>query len=319
MAAAHPEKFSASSVDETSIQELVDNFFLKDKATMLWRPAQGEELPTPNTNEIVVLKPYFQRGFGLPSCSFLRLLLEHYQIELVNLHPNSILQIAIFVHFCEAFLAISPDLDLFKYYFFLKLQPSAADPQIFGGVGLQARPNRQFLPSFLKSSLKGWHSQWFYCANHQPVLPSFVGSIPEYKASWKAAPDAKVMTAVLSQVARVNRYRELGLTGVMVAANWLIRRVIPLKEQSHPAWDYTGLDDSTCETSKRLGERKLRALLGDLFTDVSNWALPDGVGVFNAGVDRCAVRFSYSSILADSSSLLSLLLSDPVRSLPRLF
>ena len=77
MAAAHPEKFSASSVDEASIQELVDNFFLKDKATMLWRPAQGEELPTPNTNEIVVLKPYFQRGFGLPSCSFLRLLLGH--------------------------------------------------------------------------------------------------------------------------------------------------------------------------------------------------------------------------------------------------
>ena len=59
MAAAHPEKFSASSIDETSIQELVDNYFLKDKATMLWRPARGEDLPTPNTNEIVVFKTYF--------------------------------------------------------------------------------------------------------------------------------------------------------------------------------------------------------------------------------------------------------------------
>ena len=56
----------------------------------------------------------------------------------------------------------------------------------------------------------------------------------------------------------------------MVVANWLISQVIPLKEQSHPAWDYTGLDDSTCETFERLGEARLRALLGDLFTDVSN-------------------------------------------------
>ena len=110
----------------------------------------------------------------------------------------------------------------------------------------------------------------------------------------------------------------MGLTGVMVAANWLIRRVIPLKEQSHPAWDYTGLDDSTCETSERLGERRLRALLGDLFTDVSNWALPDGVGAFNAGVDRCAVCLSYSAIFADSWSLLNFFPSGLVRSLPRL-
>ena len=104
----------------------------------------------------------------------------------------------------------------------------------------------------------------------------------------------------------------------MVAANWLIRRVIPLKEQSHPAWDYTGLDDSSYETSERLGERKLRALLGDLFTDVSNWALPDGVGVFNAGVDRCAVRLSCSVIFADSWSLLNSLPTDLVWSLSRL-
>ena len=50
-----------------------------------------------------------------------------------------------------------------------------------------------------------------------------MGNLPEYHASWKSVPDSKVMTAVLSQVARVNRYREMGLTGVMVVANWLIR------------------------------------------------------------------------------------------------
>jgi hypothetical protein len=36
------------------------------------------------------------------------------------------------------------------------------------GVGLQARPNRDFLNLPLKTSLKGWHHQWFYCENYEP-------------------------------------------------------------------------------------------------------------------------------------------------------
>jgi hypothetical protein len=73
----------------------------------------------------MVLSSFFQRGFGLPTCEFLRGLLHHYEIELVHLNPNSILQIAIFVHRCEAFLGVTPNFSLFKSYFLLKYQPSA--------------------------------------------------------------------------------------------------------------------------------------------------------------------------------------------------
>ena len=103
----------------------------------------------------------------------------------------------------------------------------------------------------------------------------------------------------------------MGLTGVMVAANWLICRVIPLKEQSHPTWDHTGLDDSSCETSERLGEERLLVLLGELFTNTTNWTLPDGVRVFNASVDRGAVRLS---LLVISSNLRALIQSTLYRS-----
>jgi hypothetical protein len=77
----------------------------------------GEDIPTPATNEIVVLSFFLSRGFELPSSEFLHGLLHHYQIELVHLHPNSILQIAIFVHLCEAFLALPPNFPLFKTTF----------------------------------------------------------------------------------------------------------------------------------------------------------------------------------------------------------
>jgi hypothetical protein len=47
-----------------------------------WRPANGEDIPTPNINEIVVLSSFFQHGFGFPTCEFLCGLLHHYEIKL---------------------------------------------------------------------------------------------------------------------------------------------------------------------------------------------------------------------------------------------
>jgi hypothetical protein len=105
-------------MDESEICKLVANHFLPDCTVLQWCPTAVEDIPTPNTTEIVVFSSYFQHGFGLPACDFLRGLLDHYQIELVHLNPNSILQITIFVHLCEAFMGISPNFPLFKNYFF---------------------------------------------------------------------------------------------------------------------------------------------------------------------------------------------------------
>jgi hypothetical protein len=98
--------FQPSVVDENEIRKLVVSHFLSYREVLQWHPAVGEDIPTPNTNEIVVFASFFQRRFGLPICDFLRDLLDHYQIELVHLNPNSILQIAVFVHLCEAYLGI---------------------------------------------------------------------------------------------------------------------------------------------------------------------------------------------------------------------
>jgi hypothetical protein len=116
---------------------MVVNHFLLDRAMLQWHPATGEDIPTHNTNEIVVFSSFFKCGFGLPACDFLRGLVDHYKIELVHLNPNLILQITVFVHLCKAFLGIPPNFPLFKNYFFLKYQQSAANRKVIGGVGLQ--------------------------------------------------------------------------------------------------------------------------------------------------------------------------------------
>jgi hypothetical protein len=118
MVASHPEMFRPSTIHESELNKLVDAHLLPSHAALQWRPAKNEDIPTPNTNEIVVSLSFFQRKFGLPACDFFRGLLNYYKIELIHLNPNSILQIAIFVHLCEAYLTVLPNVVLFKHYFF---------------------------------------------------------------------------------------------------------------------------------------------------------------------------------------------------------
>jgi hypothetical protein len=128
------------------------SYFLPDREVLQWRPVTGEDILTPNTTKIVVLAS-FQHGFRLPVYDVLRSLLDHYQIELVHLNPNSILQIAVFVHLCEAYLGIPPNFSLFKNYFFLKYQPNAVNQKVIGGIGLQTLPRACYVDLHWKNSL----------------------------------------------------------------------------------------------------------------------------------------------------------------------
>jgi hypothetical protein len=136
MAASHPHLFQPSISDENEIRKLVVSHFLSECAVLQWCSATGEHIPTPNTNEIVEFTSFFQRGFGILACDFLYGLLDRYQIEILHLNPNSILQIIVFIQLCEVFLGIPPNFPLFKNYFFLKYQSSAVNRKVVGGIGL---------------------------------------------------------------------------------------------------------------------------------------------------------------------------------------
>jgi hypothetical protein len=56
---------------------------------------------------------------------------------------------------------------------------------------------------------------------------------------------------------KINILKEQGLTGVYVATHWLVRRVLPLKKQVHPGWEYSGLQDPTQETNEKIAPKLL--------------------------------------------------------------
>jgi hypothetical protein len=69
--------------------------------------------------EFVLFVSYHFCGLALPISPFFLLLLEEFELQLQHLTPHSILQVAIFVHFCEMFVGVAACTSLFYQFFVL--------------------------------------------------------------------------------------------------------------------------------------------------------------------------------------------------------
>jgi hypothetical protein len=119
---------------------LVNIGFLREKEMDLWRAAAGDPYPMEkNPDEISMFARFAERGLALPTSDFFKDHLRYYDIEYLNLNPNGIFQVFVFVHFCEAFVGIKPHLVLFRRFFRVKPQPSTNDPRVVEGAGIQMR------------------------------------------------------------------------------------------------------------------------------------------------------------------------------------
>jgi hypothetical protein len=88
---------------------LVNSGFLREKEMDMWRAAAGDPYPMEkNPDEILMFARFLERGLALPANDFFKGLLKYYGIEDLNLNPNGIFHVSVFVLFCEAFVGIKP-------------------------------------------------------------------------------------------------------------------------------------------------------------------------------------------------------------------
>jgi hypothetical protein len=126
----NPNKdWKKSKAKTENLLALLNSGFLREKEVDMWRAAAGDPYPMEkNLDEIPMFARFVERGFALPASDFFKGLLDYYGIEYLNLNPNGIFHVSVFVHFCEAFLGIKPHWVLFRKFFRVKPQPSANDP-----------------------------------------------------------------------------------------------------------------------------------------------------------------------------------------------
>lgn len=132
----------------------------------------------------IIFRWMFEHGLGLPVCSFLRGLFHFYKIEFVNLNPNSLLHLSLFVHACEDFLGVRPHFDLFRVLFVVHPLLSASNRVPLGGVGIRLRKASPYFPVKLLTSNSVWKAQWFFCDNSPPPLPDCNTNIASVEDNW---------------------------------------------------------------------------------------------------------------------------------------
>lgn len=169
--------WEAPRTTEAHLKKLVAEGLLQEKIIGDWSVPKSHRNPALWRGEIVLFTSFIERGLGLPTSEFFHGMLCYYDITLTDLNPNSIIQISIFVHLCEAFLGIPPSSSLFCYFFCLKPHPSEKAVALVGGAGFQLRtaPGTEFVKYSLPDTNKFWKTYWFYMCNHDPTVRETTG------------------------------------------------------------------------------------------------------------------------------------------------
>jgi hypothetical protein len=164
-----------STMTEVKIQALVECGLLMPKVEVEWKAAVGEEFPTEDIKEQVVFVSYFERGFNLPVGDYFCGLLYYYKLELVHLVPNSITIVSMFIHFCEAYLGISPHFLLWRHHFCVKSTSKRSGPVGAVMFCLRSGLKSEWIDSDLRDNNSGWRSEWFYIVDQLLGLPRRFG------------------------------------------------------------------------------------------------------------------------------------------------
>ena len=95
-----------------------------------------------------------------------------------------------------------------------------------------------------------------------PVIRCDIHHIPENQKSWLEKPnsaDVEQVRELLDQLEGVE------MSGELVATSFIVCRILPCKERTHPGFDYRGDDDGTQERTERLTKQIVLERAAELF------------------------------------------------------
>jgi len=273
-----------SRLKEAGIQALVTAGLLQEKDAVLWNSAEGHAWPMEkNPDKVPMFATFVERGLALPSSDFFRGFLDFFKIEYVHLNPNSIFHIAVYIHFCEAFLGIRPHWALFRKIFRLKPQPRIDHTEVVDGAGVQVRQNAKeiYFDYELIDSNQDWKHKWFYIGNHPPQLTAPTGHRPIWDAIWNQEPSTEECMQVPELLRRTAAWKAQGLTAQRVAYGFMKRHVQPLMQRSHLGYEYTGEDDESRLSKDPISDDAILVQLSKIFKNIKQ-AVPTAVLEYSA-------------------------------------
>ena len=190
-------------------------------------------------------------GLVPPFSSFMVEVLDFYQIQLLHLHPNSILTLAIFAYLCEAYLGVMPSVAFFRNFYALR---SSAPTERSGCVSFRIADGMGavYIPmswdgdkavTRITKKVEEFRQKWVLIdAKEQSAYFDEPVAPPLKNTNWSSEKLQHPKIAPL--ILRMRLVREAGLTGQMVAEDFVRRRIAPLQAHTKPVWMYSGPADS---------------------------------------------------------------------------
>ena len=118
--------------------------------------------------------------------------------------------------------------------------------RVSGCVGFRLRDGLKshYIPFQCPSSRSKWRARWFYLQieNSDPIF-AVPEEQPDKVPSWTAKPS--LTPSLQSFIDAIDDLRVRGLSGYEVTADFIGRRIQPLQARAHPAFDYSGPEDTT--------------------------------------------------------------------------
>ena len=189
-------------------------------------------------------------GLVPPYSPFLEAVLEFYQVHLLHLHPNAILVLSIFAFLCEAYLGVKPSIALFRSFYALrntakKERTGCVSFRIADGMGDVYIPmawNGDRPVTAVSKKVEDFRQKWFLIrVPSESSLLEVPEAPPVKNTHWsKRSLEGQ---AIADLVGHLRALREHGLTGQLVAAEFVRRRIAPLQAHKKPMWAYTGPTD----------------------------------------------------------------------------
>jgi hypothetical protein len=207
----------------------VNRGLLRPKEEVEWRATAGEQFPTEDVNEQVVFASFFEHGFNLPMGDFFHGLLYYYKLELVHLVPNSITVVSTFIHFCEAYLGISPHFLLWRYLFCERSTSKRSGPVGVVMFFLRSDLKVEWIDTDLSDNTAGWRSECFYIADQLPGLPRRTGHKPVKISKWDLGLSFCDLEDLKGVMELVNDMKKCGVIGATVARSFCQRMIQPIK------------------------------------------------------------------------------------------
>jgi hypothetical protein len=152
----------------------------------------------------------------------------------------------------------------------VKPQPSANDPRVVGGAGIQMREDaaEQYLAYKLIDSNQDWKSKWFYVTNHHPELPKPSGKQPKHQPWWNTEPTMQERIQLPELPLKIKALKEARLRDEHVAFSFMKRRVQPLMARDTLGYQYTGEADTSRMPGGEIDDDEIVERLARIFKDM---------------------------------------------------